>query len=207
MKFFTGIVLLLLLSCSSHDGDKSNAATIVQRSSSLTQKDTPNPYVTIDISPMDMIYYPVDFPKLKMSKAVEGSPVMRIIYSRPHRQGRTIFGELLKYGEPWRLGANEATEIELFKEVTIQNKKIPKGRYVLYCIPKPDSWTIVFNSNIYSWGLKPDPKKDLYKFLIPVRHSAIPIEYFTMAFEDSQTGANLIMTWDEVIARLPLNFK
>jgi hypothetical protein len=40
--------------------------------------------------------------------------VARLIYSRPTKNGRVIFGDLLEYGKVWRLGANEATEIEFF---------------------------------------------------------------------------------------------
>ena len=130
----------------------------------------------------------------------------RVIYSRPHKQGRKIFGALLKYGEPWRLGANEASEIEFFRPATIQNKQIDKGRYVLYCIPEADKWTIVFNSNLYTWGLKQDPAKDEYRFQIPVQHSNTQVEFFTMVFEKATHGANLLMAWDDAVARLPIHF-
>ena len=113
-----------------------------------------------------------------------------------------MFGQILKYGEPWRLGANEATEIQFYKDVTIQGKKIKAGRYMLYCIPYEDKWTIVFNSNIDSWGLKIDPSKDLYRFDIPVSTNNPSLEYFTMVFEKTDRGANLLMGWDTILARL-----
>jgi hypothetical protein len=141
-----------------------------------------------------------------MSGKAAATPVARVIYSRPHKQGRKIFGALLKYGEPWRLGANEATEIEFFTNVTIQNKKVVKGRYIIYCIPQANSWTLVLNSNIYSWGLTLDATKDLFRFQVPVQPSAVSIEYFTMVFEKSSTGANLIMAWDNVVSKLPISF-
>src|SRR5882762_615296 len=78
----------------------------------------------IDKSPMDMSYYPVDYPVLKISDKVTEPPVARIIYGRPQKNGRVIFGGLVEYGKVWRLGANEATEIEFYKDVTINNKKI-----------------------------------------------------------------------------------
>ena len=211
MKIFFPLFVSLLIAGCSNQGNHSNnsvaADTPAKRSTSPVRRITPNPYAMIDVSPMDMAYFPVDFPIAKMSKTAEGQPLARVIYSRPHRQGRKIFGDLLKYGEPWRLGANEATELELFKDVIIQNKRINKGRYILYCIPQANSWTIVFNSNLYTWGLKPNPQKDLYKFQIPVQHSDISIEFFTMVFEPASAGANLLMAWDDVVARLPITFK
>ena len=64
----------------------------------------------VDKSPMDMSYYPVDYPVLKISDKVADSPAARIIYGRPQKNGRPIFGNLVEYGQVWRLGANEATE-------------------------------------------------------------------------------------------------
>jgi hypothetical protein len=49
-------------------------------------------------------------------------------------KARKVFGELVEYGKVWRLGANEATEIEFYKDVKVGGKKVPKGRYTLYAI-------------------------------------------------------------------------
>lgn len=197
--------LLLLLSCNDQNDNKPVTKATVIKDSAIVNVPTQNPFAPVDISPMDISYYPIDYPVEKMSKKMATPPVMRVLYSRPYTQGRKIFGSLLPYGEPWRLGANEASEIELYQPVSILNKKIPKGRYVLYCIPYKDYWTVVFNSNIYSWGLKPDSTLDLYKFDVPVQATSNPIEYFTMAFEKTEEGnVNLLMAWDAVIVRLPV---
>ena len=200
---------LLFLSCND-EAPKANKPVITnvhhQSDSGLAKKEMTNPYAPTDISPVDIAYFPVDYPVKKMSDPDIKMPIARVIYSRPHRQGRKIFGALLPYGEPWRLGANEATEIEFFQPVTIQNKKVPKGRYVLYGIPEQAEWTLVFNSNVFSWGLKQDSENDLYRFQIPVQHTPGTIEYFTMVFEPTTHGANLLMAWDDVVARLPISF-
>jgi hypothetical protein len=131
-----------------------------------------NPYAIVDVSPMDMSYYPADYPKLKMAKAISTLPMARVVYSRPHLQGRILFHDLLKYGEAWRLGANESTELDLYVDAVIQDKKIKAGRYVLYCIPEADKWDIVINSNIDSWGLQQDTTKDIAHFIIPVQQTS-----------------------------------
>ena len=161
---------------------------------------------TIDKSPMDMIYFPVDYPKLKMANGTTTPPIARVIYSRPHLAKRHLFHDLLKYEEPWRLGANESTEIDFYKSATIQGKKIAPGRYILYCIPHPETWTIILNSNIDSWGLEQDPKKDVQRFEIPITTNNSSQEYFTMQFQKADTGANLEMSWDNVSAELPIQF-
>jgi hypothetical protein len=165
-----------------------------------------NPYKIIDISPMDMSYYPDDYPLQKMANAIKTLPLLRVIYSRPHLQGRKLFQDLLKYGEPWRLGANESTELDIYTDAYIQDKKIKAGRYVLYCIPQPDNWTIIINSNIDSWGLHPDSTKDIGRFIIPVKQTANHLEYYTMIFEKTNNGADLLMAWGNLEARLPLKF-
>jgi Protein of unknown function (DUF2911) len=165
-----------------------------------------NPYRAVDISMMDMSYFPEDYPIQKMAKKTNALPRARVIYSRPFLQGRKLFQNLLKYGEMWRLGANEATELDLYVDATIQDKKIKAGRYILYCIPEADKWIIVLNTNIDSWGLQPDSQKDIARFSIPVKQTANQLEYFTMVFEKTKTGADLLMAWDQLEARLPFHF-
>jgi len=204
MKSFTcWILLVCLLSCTQKPSPAARRPKLVSVDSSILPKD-PNPYIPVDISPMDMSYLPADYPKMAVHRP---TPVARVIYSRPHKQGRRIFGSLLKFGEPWRLGANEATEIEFFIPVTIQKKTIPKGRYILYCIPYRDHWTMVFNSNLNSWGLTLDPKKDLYRFDIPITKKPQAVEYFSMIFQATEPGSDLVMAWDSVEARLPIQYK
>lgn len=81
----------------------------------------------VDKSPMDMSYYPNNYPVLKIQDKVTEPLLARIIYSRPQKNNRTIFGELIEYGKVWRMGANEATEIEFYKDVKIGGKKYLKA--------------------------------------------------------------------------------
>ncbi len=212
MKLFAGILIsgLILSSCGGKSGkDKNGGNTSPQDTLTIKKNgnrpNPVNPYAQIDMSPMDMAYFPADYPKLKM--AHQAAPLLaRVIYSRPHLQGRHIFHEVLKYGEPWRLGANEATELELFSPATIEGKKIKAGRYILYCIPQTDKWTVVLNSNIYSWGLQQDPAEDVARFEVPVTKTENSLEFYTMIFEAAEGGANLLMAWDDAEVRLPIKF-
>lgn len=169
--------------------------------------------LSIDKSPMDMIYFPDDYPKQKMITPNLANPVARVIYSRPQKNGRIIFSDssvtenvIQQYGLEWRLGANEATEIDFFKTVTINGKKIMPGHYIMYCIPYPDRWKIIFNENLYSWGLHIDKTKDIAQIEVPVIKNNIQIEYFTMLFQNSTYGCDLIMAWGDMKVVLPVNF-
>jgi len=158
----------------------------------------------LDKSPMDMIYYPVDYPVLKMSGKLHSQPIARVIYSRPDKDGRIIFGGVVKYGAPWRLGANEATEIELFRDVSILGQRVKRGRYVLYCVPYENRWTIVFNGDLYTWGLKINQRLDIYRFDVPVTLTNSRYEVFTMKFERLEKEVGLSMAWDNVYTVLPI---
>ncbi len=160
----------------------------------------------LDKSPMDMSYYPMGYPVLKIQNKITEPLALRLIYSRPQLNGRKIFGNLEKYGEVWRLGANEATEIEFFKNVRINNKKIKAGRYTLYCIPYADKWTIILNKDNDIWGaFKYDSTNDVVRTDVPVLKND-KTEALTIIFEKSDTGANMLMYWDDVKAVLPIAF-
>lgn len=159
-----------------------------------------------DKSPLDVSYAPHNFPILKIQgKNTMPYPLARVIYSRPQRNGRNLFGHEIRYNEIWRLGANEATELELFRQANIGGKNIPKGRYTLYCVPEPDKWTIVINKDNYSWGsFNYKNSNDVARVTIPITRSAsAPVEYFTMYFNESH---HLVILWDDVRATLPISF-
>ena len=161
----------------------------------------------MDKSPMDMSYYPANYPLLKIQDKVTEPLVIRLIYSRPQLNGRRLFGEIQDYGQVWRLGANEATEIEFFKDVKINNKKIKKGRYTLDCIPSPDKWTIIINKETDTWGsFKYDATKDVVRMDVPITKTE-STEALTIIFDKTATGANMVMYWDDVKASLPIEFK
>jgi hypothetical protein len=203
---FTGLLWILgiILTACDSTSSGSNQVTITPSATNRTVEQTIQP--GMDKSPMDMSYYPVDYPKLKMSGHFNEPLIARVIYSRPQKDNRVIFGNLVKYGSIWRLGANEASEIEFFKDVTIQGQKVQKGRYVIYCIPNEKSWMLVLNSDLYTWGLKIDSTKDVYKFDVPIEKTRFPYEAFTMEFEKKEPVMQLTMGWDSLKASLPIKY-
>jgi hypothetical protein len=161
----------------------------------------------IDKSPMDMAYYPNNYPVLKIQDKVSEPLIARVIYSRPQKNGRAVFGELVENNKVWRLGANEATELELYKDVKIDGKKVKKGRYTLYAICNDSKWTLIINKETDTWGaFKYDETKDVLRVDLPVQKQTDAVEAFTMYFDKSNTGADLIITWDTVKVVLPLTF-
>jgi hypothetical protein len=162
----------------------------------------------LDKSPMDMSYFPDDYPKLKTQNKAVQPALARVIYSRPQKDNRVIFGELVEYNKVWRLGANEATEIEFFKDASIGGKKVPKGRYTIYAIPTETEWTIILNKDTDIWGaFVYDEKKDLLRTTVPVQNQDISVDAFSMSFTKTDTGANLVIAWEKVSVNLPIEIK
>ncbi|HXB06846.1 MAG TPA: DUF2911 domain-containing protein [Puia sp.] len=160
-----------------------------------------------DSSPMDMCYYPVDYPVLKIQDKVSEPLVARVVYSRPQKRGRKLFGDLIGYGQVWRLGANEATEIEFFRDVKIDGKLVKKGRYTLYALVNEDKWTLILNKETDTWGaFRYDSSKDILRTIVPVEKRTEIAEAFSMSFQKAAKGADLLITWDDVAVRLPIKW-
>lgn len=195
-------LILLFIGCTNNKNSSSNKIEI---DSVRTQ----NKYVKSDQSELDISWWPSNYPLQKMQNDTNAKLTARVIYSRPHKKGRVIFGDaadnLCAYGKPWRLGANEATEITFFVDVMIVNKKVNKGTYVIYCIPNKEKWEVKLNTNLFTWGLHIDETKDIFSTTIKTELQEPAIENFTMVFEGEKNNANLVMAWDNVKAILPIS--
>lgn len=160
----------------------------------------------VDKSPMDIAYFPVNLPNLKAQKRPADSLVARIIYSRPKKEGRTVYGGLIPYGQVWRMGANEATEIDFFKPVVVGDKKIAAGRYTLYAMVTEKAWTFILNKEIDVWGaFIYDASKDIVRVEVPLEPVAQPVESLAMTFVKGTTDFSLVVAWDNQKATLPIS--
>lgn len=165
-------------------------------------------FPAVDKSPMDMAYYPNNYPVLKIQDKISEPVIARVIYSRPQKNNRSVFGELIEYNTVWRLGANEATEIEFYRDVKIGDKKILKGKYTLYALVNPTEWTLILNKETDTWGaFKYDQKKDVTRIKVPVQQSIAPVDVFTIFFEKIANGITLNIAWDTVVVSLPIMLK
>src|SRR5689334_17755292 len=86
------------------------------------------------------------------SVALDGGTI-KVCYGRPSARGRKIMGELVPYGAPWRLGANEATAIYLPFAARVAGTSVSPGWYSLYVIPEAAQWRVVVNRDAQRWGV------------------------------------------------------
>ncbi len=149
----------------------------------------------MDASPMD----------LAMARPDKNTPPLaRVIYSRPQKKGRDIFGDLVPYDQVWRTGANEATELTIYTPLMVGNTKLKPGTYTLYTIPGEENWTIIINSDTNVWGAFSYKKdKDVARITVPARDAAAPTESLSMIFRPEPNGTTLLIGWDTVYVEVP----
>jgi hypothetical protein len=132
---------------------------------------------------------------------------IKIVYSQPQKRNRALFGKLVPYGQVWRLGANEATEITMVKDIIVNNVPLKAGTYSMFAIPNEDKWTIIINRDVGLWGAyNYNNKSDVLRFDIPVKTTPSVSEAFTMMFDQNNELANLLITWDNVLVEIPVKF-
>lgn len=85
-------------------------------------------------------------------KGVVAKSTIEIKYGSPSVKGRTIWGELVPYGQIWRAGANKATTFSTSRDIKVEGQTLPAGTYALFAIPTENEWTIVFNKTANQWG-------------------------------------------------------
>lgn len=133
----------------------------------------------------------------------------KITYSQPSKKGRDIFGGLVPYGQVWRTGANETTELSTTGDITIGGNKLGKGTYAVYAIPGANEWTIVLNSKVGTWGhFQYDESQDLFRIKVKPnkRASGEELEKFFIWFDAPEGGSPSIrMAWDDTEVAIPIS--
>ncbi|RSK40611.1 DUF2911 domain-containing protein [Mangrovimonas spongiae] len=148
----------------------------------------------LDVSPMDAAAYPSSH---RVSKKL-----VKVIYSRPQLKGRTVVS-LAPNNKVWRTGANEATEITFFKDVTFGTKKVTAGTYSLFTIPGEKEWTVIVNTDVDVWGAYSYNKKnDIARITVPVTEGKDYLEPFSIAFDDNGT---MHLGWGTLRIAVPIS--
>lgn len=91
-------------------------------------------------------------PLEKVAKSQAGAVSQRVAnteitltYSRPVARGRTLFGTLVPFDQVWNPGADRATAIALTRDVQVNERPLQAGKYSIWAIPRPDTWTLIFS--------------------------------------------------------------
>ncbi len=136
------------------------------------------------------------------------STYVKVVYGQPYRRGRDIFGDLEPWGEVWRTGANEATEVTITEPILMGVEAISPGTYALFTIPEPDSFTVILNHELGQWGaFNYNPERDYKRMKFPVTELEDPVEAFTIEFSEPQySTTTMFLKWGIVQVDIPIRF-
>ncbi len=155
-------------------------------------------------------YYTKKFSPEEIVNFTSGDLTVNVFYNSPGKKGRIIFAPdgLVPFGKVWRTGANEPTTFETSQDLLINGQKLKKGKYSVWTIPNEQTWTIIFNTNIPSWGVKFDgpsrqPETDALSVDVPVVIQEKEFENFTINVEKTGEGFELILIWDKTLVAVP----
>jgi Protein of unknown function (DUF2911) len=132
-------------------------------------------------------------------KARAGLTDIEVDYSRPGVKGREIFGNVVKWDQIWRTGANESTKISFSRPVKFGGVEVPAGKYALYTIPNQNEWTVILSTDTTLWGSdKYSADKDAVRVKAKPAALAQKVESFTIDVGDlAEESATLWIAWDK----------
>ncbi|UJR83966.1 DUF2911 domain-containing protein [Sandaracinus amylolyticus] len=150
---------------------------------------------------------PQPSPRAAVEQTV-GVANVRVDYSSPGARGRTIWGELVPYGQVWRAGANQPTRIDLSEDATILGTRVPAGVYSLFVIPaQTGEWTIILNTDSQLRGAQAhDPSEDVARGSVSA--GDVPArERLTYSFDDTtESSTSLVLDWAGKRVAIPIEF-
>jgi len=137
-----------------------------------------------------------------------GTDTLTVCYSRPRMLGRPIMGRVVPFGEPWRLGANEATTLTVSVPVLLGEIRLAPGTYSLYAIPEQREWRVIVNRAGQRWGIPISDTiraQDVGAVSAAVEAVTPPVEEFRIQFERrGSDSVDLVMEWDRTRVRVPI---
>jgi len=136
---------------------------------------------------------------------------VRVVYSRPYKRGRdNIFGTqeseaLVPFGQVWRTGANEATEITVTGDVLFGGETLKAGTYSLFTTPGAESWQIHVNTVLGTSGTRDyKSENDAVSVTVPSGSPEEEVDQLTISFEKTEAGADMVLAWIKTTVRVPI---
>ncbi|QEE50618.1 DUF2911 domain-containing protein [Flavobacterium alkalisoli] len=139
-------------------------------------------------------------PSASSTGEINGANI-NITYSSPSARGREIWGGLVPYGKVWRAGANAPTMFAVDKDITVEGKKLPAGKYSFYVIPEKDNFTIIFGKDRSMQASKYDSAQDQLRVTVKPKQSAAKTE----SLKYSINANNVTLSWDNL--DIPISIK
>ena len=137
-------------------------------------------------------------PKATVAQTV-GMTDIAISYHRPAVNKRTVWGDLVPYGEVWRAGANENTTISFSSPVTVGGKPLAAGTYGLHMIPTKSDWTIAFSKQAHAWGsFSYDEKEDALRITVNPKPADFEERLSYRFVDPTMDGVTALLHWEKL---------
>lgn len=136
-----------------------------------------------------------------------GLTTIKIDYSRPKKNDRVIFGNVVPFDNIWRMGANKNTTIEFSDDVMVEGKALKAGKYALYTTPGQKSWIVYFYTESDNWGVPKTWSDDKIAAKVEVKSFELKsvVEVFTISVDDLTINSALLnFAWDKTGASLKI---
>jgi hypothetical protein len=145
---------------------------------------------------------------LDSAVAMMGDAEIKVCYGRPSARGRVIMGGLVPFGEPWRLGANEAATLHVPVAVRFGTVSLKPGIYSLYAIPGAKTWQVVVNDSATRWGIPINAAvrgRDVGAVTVPTQPTDSLVETLTMRLDPASDGTlTFVFEWEHTRARVKI---
>ncbi len=128
-----------------------------------------------------------------------GDGAVRVCYGRPSARERVVFGELVRYRQLWRTGANEPTRLYTNRTVEVAGVRLVPGRYSLYTIPDTNEWRVFITESVTYWDndlLSGARDNDVGVGIVPADTTADYIETFTISTESADDSVLMVLEWE-----------
>ena len=146
----------------------------------------------------------IDLPRISPNSTIAqtiGLTDVEVSYSRPSKRGRQLLGELIPYGQVWRLGANESTKFRTSQVLLVNGDSLEAGTYALYAVPEEDAFQIIFHADTTVSGNEDenyDPQQIVLTVESPVYYERFNVENFRIDFQELQHDrATMVIAWGE----------
>ncbi len=124
-----------------------------------------------------------------------------LCYGAPSARGREVMGELVPFGQPWRIGANEPTTLHLSGPANVGGVELEPGSYSIYAIPTEGEWQFLVNPNWERWGIPIDESvraSEIGSFTASPGSTDAAVETLTYTWQPNEEGTmgDIVLEWE-----------
>ena len=142
-------------------------------------------------------------PHVRTEWTIDGAS-LSIEYGQPSLKGRTD-ATLMPNGQPWRVGADEATVLKTDKPLKFGTLTLEPGTYTLNAEPGEKQWHLIVGklSKPGQWGVPYNASLEIGRAPMSITAAKSPVEQLKISIEDTPKGGTLKVEWGSRVAAIP----